>query len=726
MKLGDHEQALEVFHKGKTSGLSLLADLVQNALASFNEVSAAVAELRHFIFCAASFLQSHFPSLATDTFIQWKNLFSEIHSVFTRLGLRANNRVLFQVLRDPLLLESGEEQLHAFEFHQSSEKIFIQKYFPYVLQALAVQNHKQVSDALEPDDALLDYLLDVYHPDFDPDKEPRNDPLCFVTLLQKDRPPSIFQLDLSRVHKEYSSKGGKDITYNELSTLCSILGECILPKEVCKVLEERKVQRLLISPDSYLHDLPLEATSANMGKPGTFLFENFIVVRLSSPRKLLREQVVASLRLLLDPSLGSGQSPLPTIPDNVLYSKLLEILRSSDIITTDPPETVIAEAFYICGFESQLSKAAIHRQDSPSPNLEIPFLVKPGGPTLTTHRNLSPVFLKALQNSAVKNIESLKNRAATLEQQSSGMLNPKTKSLNMDCYLIGNPKFDMGVEPREEELEVGCIATLTNMFWFSDLEPVMLKVDELPETQREVDAVEYHLSLCESLQVKTPITGSNATVTSLLELESPFVLHIATHGHLRSLIHTQAHMSYWSDTSTAILLAGAQTCLNKQYNKLSFHSGLGCLTPASACAINLEGTRLVFSSSCHSGVGTKPFHETSQSMMQAFSAAGAQTVISTLWAVDDSLTADFASSFYDELVKTSTCHPSEALTVAKKLVKGRQEPLSAWGAFVCYGIDQPLFPLSTTKAQEIQMVRSVLQYALVYCLLHVILLCFSF
>lgn len=45
MKLGDHEQALEVFHKGKTSGLSLLADLIQNALASFNEISSAVAEL---------------------------------------------------------------------------------------------------------------------------------------------------------------------------------------------------------------------------------------------------------------------------------------------------------------------------------------------------------------------------------------------------------------------------------------------------------------------------------------------------------------------------------------------------------------------------------------------------------------------------------------------------------------------------------------------------------
>ena len=115
--------------------------------------------------------------------------------------------------------------------------------------------------------------------------------------------------------------------------------------------------------------------------------------------------------------------------------------------------------------------------------------------------------------------------------------------------------------------------------------------------------------------------------------------------------------------------------------KLSFHSGVGCLTPASVGAINLEATRLVFSSTCWSGIGIKPFHETSESMMQAFHASGAQTVISTLWEVEDSLTADFASFFYNQLMEKPLCRPSEALTIAKKLVKDKQESPSAWGAF---------------------------------------------
>ena len=90
--------------------------------------------------------------------------------------------------------------------------------------------------------------------------------------------------------------------------------------------------------------------------------------------------------------------------------------------------------------------------------------------------------------------------------------------------------------------------------------------------------------------------------------------------------------------------------------------------------------------------------------MQAFHASGAQTVISTLWEVEDSLTADFASFFYNQLMEKPLCRPSEALTLAKKLVKNKQESPSAWGAFVCSGIDHPLLPRSATIAQEIQMV----------------------
>ena len=340
VKLGDCEQALEVFHRGTIIGLRLLAFLIQSGSSTLNEIASAVANLRHFILSAASFLQHHSPTLAANTFIQWKNIFSEIHSILIRLGLRANNRVLFQVLGDPLLRQNQEEQLKAFEVHQSCEKLFVRKYFPYILQALAVQTHRQILEALEPGDVLLDYLFDVFHPDFDPEKEPRNNPLSYVTLLRKESPPQIFQLDLTSIHEKYGKQGGLSITYDELSTLCSSLGEHVFPAEVLRILEEENVNRLFISPDSYLHDLPLEAISPKRG--GTCLFESFNVIRLSSPRELLREKVVASLQLVLNPSLAIGDPP-PAVPDEDLYVELLQ--RSAGLNTAlVPPETLIVEA----------------------------------------------------------------------------------------------------------------------------------------------------------------------------------------------------------------------------------------------------------------------------------------------------------------------------------------------------------------------------------------------
>ena len=206
------------------------------------------------------------------------------------------------------------------------------------------------------------------------------------------------------------------------------------------------------------------------------------------------------------------------------------------------------------------------------------------------------------------------------------------------------------------------------------------------------------------LCVQEPIVKDDATVGNILSLESPFILHIATHGCLESSIHTQARKNHWSDTSTALLLAGAETYLNGNYSKLSFHINVGCLTPAAVCAINLEETRLAFLSACNSAIGDKPFHETAVSILQAFRSAGTKTVISTLWSVDDNATVDVVSVFYNHLIEDPTSCPSTALALTKKHLIERNEPFSIYAAFTCSGLDQPLHPAAVSEAQSIEMV----------------------
>ena len=86
--------------------------------------------------------------------------------------------------------------------------------------------------------------------------------------------------------------------------------------------------------------------------------------------------------------------------------------------------------------------------------------------------------------------------------------------------------------------------------------------------------------------------------------------------------------------------------------------------------------------------------ESIDSLAKAFLTAGAETVIATLWPIADQFAADISKHFYDKLT-TPGVRPSEALTHAKKRLKELDSTQghyqSYYAAFVCYGLDKPVF-----------------------------------
>ena len=82
--------------------------------------------------------------------------------------------------------------------------------------------------------------------------------------------------------------------------------------------------------------------------------------------------------------------------------------------------------------------------------------------------------------------------------------------------------------------------------------------------------------------------------------------------------------------------------------------------------------------------------EMPDSFTQALRAAGAETIISTLWAVSDTETSEFVTYFYDRLVNIPLCRPSEALCYAKTMMKQKGESMFHWGSYTCQGLDRPL------------------------------------
>lgn len=107
------------------------------------------------------------------------------------------------------------------------------------------------------------------------------------------------------------------------------------------------------------------------------------------------------------------------------------------------------------------------------------------------------------------------------------------------------------------------------------------------------------------------------------------LLHLATHGRLNS------------------------ADLNDSYIKLASEgaSDLGKLKLSEIYDLPLDQTSLVTLSACETALGEKDPGTEIASLAQAFSIAGAPTVVASLWAVYDPSTADIMDDFYRELHK---------------------------------------------------------------------------
>ena len=106
--------------------------------------------------------------------------------------------------------------------------------------------------------------------------------------------------------------------------------------------------------------------------------------------------------------------------------------------------------------------------------------------------------------------------------------------------------------------------------------------------------------------------------------------------------------------------------------------------------MDLSGCELVVLSACESGLGTARGGEGMIGLRRSFRIAGARSVISSLWKVNDEATAELMKAFYQNLW-VKGLGKMEALRTAQlsMLEKNRRvhkRPLPAtWGAFVLDG-----------------------------------------
>ena len=267
----------------------------------------------------------------------------------------------------------------------------------------------------------------------------------------------------------------------------------------------------------------------------------------------------------------------------------------------------------------------------------------------------------------------------------------KASGTKPECAIFANPNFDLERATDESDSHWSLLSLLLSSV-FSESTSVS-KVTSLPNSESEAHEIEHLLTsspvVSDACQVHVSI-GDNATLFKVLQVQSPLILHFATHGFSSPDFHYQYH-NFWSDTKSGLLLAGANTYRLRKYKTIADEAGTGELTALAACGMKLVGTRLVYLSSCRSSYGFIGRGEALSSLAQGFRIAGSYTVIATLWPISDEVGRKMALHFYHYACKRGM-QVSLALQAAKKkLREDGYDHWYDWAGFLCLGIDTPIF-----------------------------------
>lgn len=247
-----------------------------------------------------------------------------------------------------------------------------------------------------------------------------------------------------------------------------------------------------------------------------------------------------------------------------------------------------------------------------------------------------------------------------------------------DAEMFGFPAFDLGTQPKEDGGALFSESDMRSSFGSS--------ISELPGTLEEVNNIENILQ-GGSWKV-SKYTVRKATEDQIKALQSPKILHIATHGFfLADLKPENNEFGIESRNGrfnpllrSGLLLAGAQNTINLE--EIPGEED-GILTAYEAMNLDLDNTDLVVMSACETGLGEVKNGEGVYGLQRSFLVAGAGNLIMSLWKVNDATTQMLMSSFYKNWFEGKS--RLEAFNLAIAEVRNEFKEPYYWGAFVMLG-----------------------------------------
>lgn len=229
--------------------------------------------------------------------------------------------------------------------------------------------------------------------------------------------------------------------------------------------------------------------------------------------------------------------------------------------------------------------------------------------------------------------------------------------------------------------------------------------------QREAEQIARWLGI-------RPLLGSAAREDAIHDAHAPWVAHLATHGmflddvelsvsansrsSLRPLMPTPIEAPAMPKLETLDELPGESGAMNRsalllagirQGDHAKSPLADGLLTAENSRNLDLDGTQLVTLSACETGQGTMSAGQGIYGLRRAFLVAGAETVVTSLWRVDDQATGELMTMYYQKLLDPKK--PGDRLGSMVEAMQelrsrpGRSHPYY-WAPFLVIGQDGPL------------------------------------
>lgn len=214
----------------------------------------------------------------------------------------------------------------------------------------------------------------------------------------------------------------------------------------------------------------------------------------------------------------------------------------------------------------------------------------------------------------------------------------------------------------------------------------------LQGTYKEVEALNQQLKIRRNSNI-IQLTGCEGTERSVIEVATlhPNLLHIATHGfYYDEANDNEVDFRSTSDSNSlsvetkamkesGLLFSGANHKLMGEEISDSHNDGI--LTAEEIATIALGDVDLIVLSACETGLGAVS-GEGVFGLQRGFKLSGVNSIVMSLWKVDDEATKDLMINFYKNLIKGYS--KIEALREAQKQLRktpGFEDP-EYWAGFI--------------------------------------------